>query len=87
MGAATLVTTSPVASDRLLHDLGDVHGRQGARAPAQDRLEDALGRELADRLVALLSEPNLRRLEAALSPEFSARVTSLLAKERSEPAG
>jgi hypothetical protein len=84
MGAATLVTTSSAASDRLLQDLGEARAE---RAPAQDRLAAALGHELADRLVAILSEPHLRRLEAALSPEFAARITSLLAEERGEQTG
>ena len=52
--------------------------------PALDRLEAAVGRDLAERLVAELSEQDRRRLEAALSTEFADRITSLLAEERGE---
>ncbi len=39
-------------------------------------------RDLAERLVAELSEQDRRRLEAALSAGFADRITSLLAEER-----
>jgi len=84
VSAATLVTAAPAASSRLLLDVRELYGRRDERSPAPDRLEAALGRELADRLVAALSEPHRRRLEAALSPEFSDRVAFLLAEERGE---
>lgn len=61
-----------------------LHGRQDNRVPALDRLEAAVGRDLAERLVAELSERDRRRLEAALSTEFADRITSLLAEERGD---
>ena len=63
MSAALLVEVAPASSLRLLADVrafGDI--RHGAKTPALDRLEAALGRELADRLVSALSE---RRSDAA----------------------
>lgn len=84
MSAATLVDAAPASSSRLLLDVEELHGRQDDREPAFDRLEAALGRELANRLVTALSEQDRRRLESALSPEFADRVTSLLAVERGE---
>ena len=57
MSAATLTKVAPAASSRLL---ADVHALDrpgpGKRAPALIRLEAALGRDFADRLVAALSE-------------------------------
>ena len=82
--AATLVNAASAASSRLRLDIEELHGRQDNRAPALDRLEAAVGRDLAERLVAELSEQDRRRLEAALSAEFADRITSLLAEERGE---
>ena len=82
--AATLVNATAAASSRLRADIEQVHGRQDNRVPALDRLEAAVGRELAEQLVAELSETDRRRLEAALSAEFTDRITSLLAEERGE---
>ena len=82
--AATLVNAGAAASSRLRLDIEQLHGRQDNRLPALDRLEAAVGRDLAERLVAELSERDRRRLEAALSAEFADRITSLLAGERSE---
>jgi len=57
MSAALLVHVAPASSRRLLADVEAFAGRPGSfKAPASDRLESALGRELADRLVAALSE-------------------------------
>ncbi len=57
MSAATLTKVAPAASSRLL---ADVHALDrpaaGKRTPALTRLEAALGRDFADRLVAALSE-------------------------------
>ena len=57
MSAATLTKVAPAASSRLL---ADVHAldrpASGMRTPALTRLEAALGRDFADRLVAALSE-------------------------------
>lgn len=82
--AATLVNSAAAASSRLLLDIEQLHGRQRNRISALDRLEAAVGRRLAERLVAELSERDRRRLEAALSAEFAERITSLLAEEQSE---
>jgi hypothetical protein len=84
VSAATLIEAAPAASSRLLVDVEQLHGRRDGRDPAPARLEALLGRELAERLVAVLSDSDRRRLEGALSPEFADRVTSLLAKERRE---
>ena len=82
--AATRVNAASAASSRLRLDIEQLHGRQDERAPALDRLHAAVGRDLAERLVAELSEWDRRRLEAALSTEFANRITSLLAEERGE---
>jgi hypothetical protein len=83
MSAVTLINAGPAASSRLLLDVKELHGRNSAdREPALDRLEAALGRDLADRLVAALSKQDRHRLEAALSPEFADHVTAVLAKGR-----
>ena len=82
--AVTLVNSAAAASSRLRLDIEHLHGLQDERAPALDRLEAAVGRDLAERLVAELSERDRRRLEAALSAEFADRITSLLAEERDE---
>ena len=62
MSAALLVEVAPAGSLRLL---ADVHAfaadRRGSDSSAFSRLEAALGRELADRLVSALSE---RRVDA-----------------------
>ena len=57
MSAATLTQVAPAASSRLLADVHALDPRDsGKRAPALTRLEAALGRDFADRLVAALSE-------------------------------
>jgi len=57
MSAATLTKVAPAASSRLLADVHALaRSDSGKRAPALTRLEAALGREFADRLVAALSE-------------------------------
>jgi hypothetical protein len=73
---------APAASPRLLADVQEPQELgSNARRPALERLEDALGREFADRLVAALSKEALGRLEAALSPEFAERLAAVLATE------
>lgn len=63
MSAALLVEVAPACSLRLLADVNAFGGSSSvAKPPALDRLEAALGRELADRLVAALSE---RRTDAS----------------------
>jgi len=57
MSAALLVRVAPASSRRLLADVNAFGGhRPAVKAPAFARLEAALGRELADRLVSALSE-------------------------------
>lgn len=62
MSAATHTKVAPAASFRLL---ADVHALDrpdpGKRASAHIRLEAALGRDFADRLVAALSEEQIDR--------------------------
>lgn len=57
MSAALLVHVAPASSQRLLADVNALSGKASiAKEPALERLEAALGRELADRLVAALSD-------------------------------
>ena len=57
MNAAVLTTVAPAGSTRLLADVSALAGMDAVeKAPALDRLEAALGRDFADRLVAALSE-------------------------------
>jgi hypothetical protein len=61
MSAAVLTKIAPTASTRLLADLKAVGGDDpGKRASALIRLEAALGRDFADRLVAALAQEPLR---------------------------
>jgi len=56
MSAAVLTKVAPAGSSRLLADVKALDGRDsGKRAPASSRLEAALGRDFADRLVTALS--------------------------------
>lgn len=64
MSAAVLTKVAPAASStRILADVGALAGREGMRRqPALARLEAAIGRDFADRLVAALSDkPSARR--------------------------
>lgn len=57
MSAAVLTKIAPTGSVRLLADVKALEGRDpSTRAPALVRLEAALGRDFADRLVAALSD-------------------------------
>jgi hypothetical protein len=57
MSAAVLKKVAPAASRRILADVSALAGRRGAdKQPALDRLEAAIGRDFADRLVAALSD-------------------------------
>ena len=86
MSAATLLDVASSASARLLGDVNGLHGRDSdEREPAFHRLEAALGRDFAQRLVAALSKEALHRLEAALSRDFADRIAAL-AKERDQAA-
>ena len=57
MSAAVLTKVAPAGSKRLLADVSALAGKGSvAKTPALDRLEAALGRDFADRLVAALSD-------------------------------
>jgi len=57
MSAAVLTTVAPAGSRRLLADVSAIAGKSAvAKTPALDRLEAAIGRDFADRLVAALSD-------------------------------
>jgi hypothetical protein len=57
MRIAATGKTAPAGSSRLLADVRALGGLEhGKRPPAQIRLEAALGRDFADRLVTALSE-------------------------------
>ena len=57
MSAALLTKVAPAGSMRLLADVSAMAGKDAvAKTPAIDRLEAALGRDFADRLVAALSD-------------------------------
>ena len=57
MSAAVLIQAAPEASTRILADVSALAAPDRApKEPALERLEQAIGREFADRLVAALSE-------------------------------
>ena len=64
MNAALLTQVAPAASQRILEDVSAFAWHKGRpKQSALARLEEALGRDLADRLVAALSDkssPNRR---------------------------
>lgn len=85
MSAARLLDVARVASPRVLADLQETGGDDSdGGESARQRLEAALGRDFAERLVAALSLEALDRLDAALSPAFAARLAAALAHERGE---
>jgi hypothetical protein len=55
MSAAASTKDAAAGSPRLHADVRDFDGRDEKREPALSRLEEALGRDFADRLVAALS--------------------------------
>jgi len=64
MKAAAVGKVAPEGTLRLLADvraLGDSAGAEPPRVPALTRLEEMLGQEFADRLVAALSNADRRR--------------------------
>jgi hypothetical protein len=62
MSAAVLTKVAPAASQRILEDVSALAGHKPSsrwgtpKQPALDRLERAIGRDFADRLVAALSD-------------------------------
>jgi hypothetical protein len=63
MSAAVLTKVAPAASSkRILADVSALVGKEGMpKQPALDRLEAAIGRDFADRLVAALSDKSGNR--------------------------
>lgn len=56
MSAAVLATTAAASSSRLLADVKALAAiDRDVRAPAQTRLEAAIGRDFADRLITALA--------------------------------
>jgi hypothetical protein len=56
MSAAVLTTTAAASSTRLLADMKALAANErDVRPPAQIRLEAAIGRDFADRLIAALA--------------------------------
>lgn len=60
MSAAALTKAAAAGSPRLLADVKAFADGQDKREPALIRLEEALGRDFADRLVAALSAHSKR---------------------------
>jgi hypothetical protein len=56
MSAAVLTQVAPAASTRILADVSALVADHVRKEPALERLEQAIGRDFADRLVAALSE-------------------------------
>ena len=57
MSAAVLTKVAPAASQRILEDVSALAGHKGMpKQSALARLEEAIGRDFADRLVAALSD-------------------------------
>ena len=62
MSAAVLTKVAPAASQRILADVTAFgEGTTAPKVPALVRLEAAIGRDFADRLVAALSEKSVDR--------------------------
>jgi hypothetical protein len=56
MSAAVLTKVAPAASTRILADVSALVADRARKEPALERLEQAIGRDFADRLVAALSD-------------------------------
>jgi hypothetical protein len=62
MSTAVLTKLAPAASKRILADASALVSGGGApKEPALERLEQAIGRDFADRLVAALSDKSGHR--------------------------
>ena len=62
MSTAVLTTVAPAASTRILADASAlVSAERAHKEPALERLEQAIGRDFADRLVAALSDKSGHR--------------------------
>jgi hypothetical protein len=62
MSAAVLTQVAPAASTRILADASAlVASKRTPKEPALERLEQAIGRDFADRLVAALSDKSGNR--------------------------
>jgi len=60
MSSAASTKAAAAGSPRLIADVKAFDSREGKREPALSRLEEALGRDFADRLVAALSTQSKR---------------------------
>jgi hypothetical protein len=60
MSTAASTKDAAASSPRLLADVNAFNGETDEREPALSRLEEALGRDLADRLVTALSAQSKR---------------------------
>jgi hypothetical protein len=77
--AAKLAAVAAARSDRLLADVADFGGRgPDSRPSVEDRLERALGPDLAERILGALSQEALEQLDAALTPTFVQRLAALV---------
>ena len=56
MSAAVLTKIAPAASTRILADVSAIAADRVPKEPALERLEQAIGQDFADRLVAALSD-------------------------------
>ena len=56
MSADVLTKIAPAASTRILADVSAIAADRVPKEPALERLEQAIGRDFADRLVAALSD-------------------------------
>ena len=62
MSTAVLTTVAPAASTRILEDASALVSTGSVpKEPALERLEQAIGRDFADRLVAALSDKSGHR--------------------------
>ena len=61
MSTALLTKLAPAASKRILADASALVSAGAPREPALERLEQAIGRDFADRLVAALSDKSGHR--------------------------
>ena len=86
--AAWLVEIAPTHSTRLLPDVEEAFdgGGRDDRPSVFERLEAALGRDFAERIVGALSAEALDRLDAALTPAFAEHLAGVLAKELGDAA-
>jgi hypothetical protein len=79
---ARLVTITPACSARVLADLEAFDGGGGDRSSVRDRLAAALGADLAEKIVTVLSAEAIDRLDAGLTPAFANHLAGALAAQQ-----